>query len=165
MRLDTFNGLGRGSAIDALRPCLDVTRWVEALADGRPYDSVDALVAAAGVVASPFTAGEVEGALAHHPPIGRRPGGDTAEARMSRGEQAGVDASDAAVGAALAAGNLAYEEKFGRVFLIRAAGRSASEILDVLGERLAHSAAEEDVVVADELRQIAVLRLKGLVTP
>ncbi|MFD1574714.1 2-oxo-4-hydroxy-4-carboxy-5-ureidoimidazoline decarboxylase [Agromyces cerinus subsp. nitratus] len=165
MRLDAFNGLDRGSAVDVLRPCLDVPRWVEALADGRPYASVDALVAAASAAASPFTTAEVEGALAHHPPIGRRPGGETAEARMSRGEQAGVAATSRAVGAALAAGNLAYEEKFGRVFLIRAAGRSASEILDVLDERLAHSAAEEDVVVAEQLRQIAVLRLKGLVTP
>jgi 2-oxo-4-hydroxy-4-carboxy-5-ureidoimidazoline decarboxylase len=81
---------------------------------------------------------------------------------MSRAEQAGVDPVDAEVAAALAAGNRAYEERFGRVFLIRAAGRSSREILAALTERLDHTPAEEEPVVADQLRQIAVLRLKGL---
>ena len=48
----------------------------------------------------------------------------------------GVDPADAAIAAALAEGNRAYEERFGRVFLIRAAGRSAPEILAALTERL-----------------------------
>ena len=70
-------------------------------------------------------------------------------------------ASAAAIASALAEGNRAYEERFGRVFLIRAAGRSAAEILDALTERLAHTPAEEEPVVAEQLREIAVLRLKG----
>lgn len=164
MRLDEFNGLDRRAAIEALRPCLEILRWAEELAEGRPYSSADELVAAADRAASPFTAEEVDGALAHHAPIGRRAAGSTPEADLSRSEQSGVDPNDVAVGAALAAGNAAYEERFGRVFLIRAAGRSASEMLALLGERLALSAAEEDVVVAAQLREIAVLRLKGLVT-
>ena len=65
---------------------------------------------------------------------------------------------------ALAQGNRDYEEKFGRVFLIRAAGRTAPEILAALNERLANSPAEEDVTVAQQLREIAVLRLEGLIS-
>ena len=80
---------------------------------------------------------------------------------MSRSEQAGVDPADARVADALAEGNRAYEQKFGRVFLIRAVGRSASDILAALTERLGHTAVEEEPIVADQLRQIAVLRLKG----
>ena len=161
MTLGAFNEADREDAIATLRPCLDIARWCEALADGRPYRSVDELVAAAGTAASPFTADEVEGALAPHPRIGERARGPAAEAAMSRAEQAGVDPGDAAIAAALADGNRAYEEKFGRVFLIRAAGRSAAEILDALTERLGHSPAEEALVVAEQLREIAVLRLKG----
>ncbi|HKH08563.1 MAG TPA: 2-oxo-4-hydroxy-4-carboxy-5-ureidoimidazoline decarboxylase [Agromyces sp.] len=161
MSLDEFNRADRDTAIAALRPCVDVTRWCEELADGRPYSSVDELVARAEVAASPFTAAEVEAALAHHPRIGERARGEHAEAAMSRTEQAGVDPSDAAIATALAEGNRAYEERFGRVFLIRAAGRSAAEILDALTERLAHTPAEEEPVVAEQLREIAVLRLKG----
>ncbi|MEI5584654.1 MULTISPECIES: 2-oxo-4-hydroxy-4-carboxy-5-ureidoimidazoline decarboxylase [unclassified Agromyces] len=162
MTLDEFNRAGRDEAIALLRPCLDVERWCAALADARPYHSVDALVAAAEAAASPFTSAEIEGALAHHPRIGERPAGQGAEAAMSRAEQSGVDASDAEVAAALAEGNRAYEERFGRVFLIRAAGRSSRDILDALTARLAHTPDEEEPVVAEQLRQIAVRRLKGL---
>ncbi len=112
-------------AIAVLRPCLDIPRWRDELVDARPYGSVDELVAWAEAAAAPFTAEEVDGALAQHPRIGERPAGGGAEAAMSRAEQAGVDPADAEVAAALADGNRAYEERFGRVFLIRAAGRSA----------------------------------------
>ena len=161
MSLDEFNQADREAAIASLRPCVDITRWCEELADGRPYDSVDDLVARAEIAAAPFTADEVEAALAHHPRIGERAGGEHAEAAMSRAEQAGVDPNDAAIADALAEGNRAYEQKFGRVFLIRAAGRSAQEILEALTERLDNSPAEEEPVVAEQLREIAVLRLKG----
>ena len=83
---------------------------------------------------------------------------------MSRSEQAGVDPADAAAAEALARGNREYEEKFGRVFLIRAAGRTAPEILAALNTRLANTPADEDTIVAQQLREIAVLRLEGLIT-
>lgn len=164
MLLEEFDAVERGVAIEVLRPCLDIRRWCEELVDARPYDSVDELAARAGVAAAPFTSAEVEGALAHHPRIGERAGGGHREAALSRAEQAGVDQGDAAVAAALAAGNLAYERRFGRVFLIRAAGRTSTEILEALNERLGHTSVEEDLIVAEQLREIATLRLKGLFT-
>ncbi|GAA1751230.1 2-oxo-4-hydroxy-4-carboxy-5-ureidoimidazoline decarboxylase [Agromyces humatus] len=162
LSLDQFNATPRDEALALLRPCLDIARWCASLVDGRPYAGVDELVAAAEDAASPFTTAEVDGALAQHPRIGERLGGSNAEARMSRAEQAGIGTPETAVAAALVEGNLAYERRFGRVFLIRAAGRSATEILGALNERLGHSDDEELPVVADQLRQIAVLRLKGL---
>lgn len=161
MTLDEFNEADRDAAVAWLRPCVDITRWCEELADWRPYASVDDLVARAEVAAEPFTVDEVDAAIAHHPRIGERARGERAEASMSRAEQAGVDPNDAAIADALAEGNRAYEQRFGRVFLIRAAGRSAQEILDTLTQRLANTPAEEQLVVAGQLREIAVLRLKG----
>ncbi|MGO4104806.1 2-oxo-4-hydroxy-4-carboxy-5-ureidoimidazoline decarboxylase [Leifsonia sp. YAF41] len=163
MLLTEFNEASRPSAVAVLRPCVDVRRWCEQIADARPFASKDALMGAARRAASPFTNEEVEEALAQHPKIGEHASGDGREAAMSRSEQAGVDASDAAVMAALAAGNLAYERKFGRVFLICAAGRSAAEILAVLRQRLGNDASEEDRIVAEQLREIALLRLDGAV--
>ena len=64
---------------------------------------------------------------------------------------------------ALAEGNRAYEEKFGQVFLIRAAGRSREEILAALNTRLAHTPGEEQSIIGQQLREIAVLRLEGLI--
>lgn len=83
---------------------------------------------------------------------------------MSRSEQSGVDPSDATVQQALREGNLAYEERFGRVFLIRAAGRSAEKILSTLQQRLHNDPDAEDRIVAEQLREIALLRLRGTVT-
>ena len=65
----------------------------------------------------------------------------------------------------LRAGNEAYEERFGRVFLIRAAGRSAEEILAALESRLSNDEDTEQAIVADQLREIALLRLAGAVAP
>lgn len=164
MRLDEFNSADWADAVEMLRPCVDVRRWCEEVADGRPYASVDELVGAAGDAAAPFTADEIEAALAHHPRIGERPSGEGTEAAMSRREQSGVDPADAATAAAFDDGNRAYEARFGRVFLIRAAGRSAAEMLEALEARLGNTPEVEDAVVAEQLREIALLRLRGIFT-
>ena len=163
MLLEDFNAAGREEAAAALRPCLDIGRWVEEVLDSRPFDTTDILLEAAGRAAEPFTAAEVESALAHHPRIGERAAGNSAEARLSQSEQASLGAPDPAVAAAIAAGNRSYEEKFGQVFLIRAAGRSREEILAALNARLTHTPEEEQVVIGQQLREIAVIRLEGLI--
>ncbi|MHA7299195.1 2-oxo-4-hydroxy-4-carboxy-5-ureidoimidazoline decarboxylase [Pseudarthrobacter sp. MDT1-22] len=162
MHLEQFNAAGRTEAADFLRPCLDIQRWIDELADARPYSSLDALLAAGRGAANPFTPAEIEAALAHHPRIGERAQGDSAEAKLSQSEQAELGVADAAVAEALAEGNRAYEEKFGQVFLIRAAGRSREEILAALNTRLAHTPEAEQSIIGQQLREIAVLRLEGL---
>ncbi|WP_313356457.1 2-oxo-4-hydroxy-4-carboxy-5-ureidoimidazoline decarboxylase [Microbacterium sp.] len=158
MLLENFNSAPREEAVAVVKPALDIARWIDAIVDGRPYQSVDQIVAAAGSAAAPFSEAELDGALAHHPRIGERPQGETAEAALSRKEQPGVDADAAAE---LAAGNKAYEEKFDRVYLVRAAGRSAEEILALLQERLGNTPEQELAVVDQQLREIAALRLAG----
>ncbi len=162
MNLDQFNAAGSAEAADFLRPCLDIQRWIDELADARPYASIETLVAAGREAADPFTAAEIESALAHHPRIGERAQGDSAEAKLSQSEQAGLGEADAAVAQALAEGNRAYEEKFGQVFLIRAAGRSREEILAALHTRLSHTSEQEEAIIGQQLREIAVLRLEGM---
>ncbi len=103
-------------------------------------------------------------ALADHPRIGERHAGEGAGAEHSAREQAGVDPHDAEVQRRLAEGNAAYEQRFDRIYLVRAAGRSAEEILDLLEERLTNDPATELRVTAGQLREIAALRLRGLVS-
>lgn len=160
MLLTEFNSRTRDAAVDVVKPALDIPRWYEAIVDGRPYASVDALVAAAMEVAAPLSEAELDGALAHHPRIGERAQGDSAEAAHARKEQAGVDAAAAD---ALAEGNRAYEAKFDRVFLVRAAGRSADDILALLRERLGNTPEQELKVIDHQLREIAALRLAGAI--
>jgi len=163
MKLDAFNRIDAETARELVRPCVDIDRWIDAVVEGRPYATVPQVVEAARTCAVPWTVAEIDGALAHHPRIGEPAGGTNAEASLSRAEQAGLAISGEEIADALATGNRAYEAKFSRVFLIRAAGRSPQEILDALRERLTHTEEEEIPVIADQLRQIAVLRLEGII--
>ena len=160
MLLTEFNSCTHDVAVRVVKPALDIPRWYDALIAGRPYASIAELTEAAAQVAAPFTTAEIDGALAHHPRIGERAQGESAEAALARKEQSGVDAAAAE---ALAAGNRAYEETFDRVFLVRAAGRSADDILALLQQRLGNSPEQELAVIDQQLREIAALRLAGAI--
>lgn len=162
MPLDEFNTMPAEEAHTALRPCLDVTRWVQAVADTRPYSTVQQAAEAARTVAHPLTDAEIEAALEHHPRIGEKADDGSVEADLSQREQQSLGEADQSVEARLAAGNRAYEQKFGRVFLIRAAGRTHEEILRELERRLTQDPEPELAEVGDQLEQIAALRLEGL---
>lgn len=145
---------------DDLRACLHVERWVREVADGAPYATLESLLATADAAATPLSPAEIDEALAAHPRIGERAVGDGTAQRFSRSEQSSADADDPELAAAIARGNLAYEERFGRIFLIRAAGRSRAQILAELERRLDLGDAEELAVVGEQLREIALLRLR-----
>lgn len=162
MLLAEFNAMTDGEADRTVRPCVDIDGWVAAVVAGRPYADLSELLALADAQARVWTPAEVEQALADHPRIGERHAGSGASARMSGGEQAGVDPRDAEIQRRLAAGNAAYEERFDRIYLVRAAGRSAEEILALLDERLANDPDTEIAVTSGQLREIALLRLEGL---
>ncbi|WP_062312409.1 2-oxo-4-hydroxy-4-carboxy-5-ureidoimidazoline decarboxylase [Demequina rhizosphaerae] len=143
-----------------LLACLNVSRWADALA-ARAYPTMLELERAAVSAGTPLTPEEIEEALAAHPRIGERREGDGAEARFSRAEQASSASPDEALAARLASLNAAYEERFGRVFLIRAAGRSREEIVGEIERRLENDDVAELAEVADQLRGIALLRLRA----
>jgi 2-oxo-4-hydroxy-4-carboxy-5-ureidoimidazoline decarboxylase len=139
---------------DALRAALAVERWVADVAAGGPYSSIDSLTEFAGAAATPLARDEIDEAIAHHPRIGEKP---AAGQTFSAAEQG---AADPATDAAIAEGNAAYEKKFGRVFIIRAAGRSRPEILAELKRRLELDPDTELDIVGEQLRDIAILRLE-----
>lgn len=161
--LQEFNTMPEAQAEQLLRPCADVDRWVHVLAEHRPYYSIKSLTATAESVASPFSAEEVESALHHHPRIGALVDGTSREASLSRAEQSGLHLDDD-TRRRLEEANRAYEERFGQVFLIRAAGRTPQEILAQIETRLQNDPDTENRVVAEQLREIAVQRLAQAVS-
>jgi 2-oxo-4-hydroxy-4-carboxy-5-ureidoimidazoline decarboxylase len=142
-----------------LAACLAVPRWVDEVVSRGPYASLAELLAVARAAATPLSAAEVDEALVDHPRIGEQPAGQGAAQAFSRAEQRSSVSDDPALAAALAAGNEAYERRFGRIFLIRAAGRTRPEILAELDRRLQLDREAELTVVAAELRDIALLRI------
>jgi 2-oxo-4-hydroxy-4-carboxy-5-ureidoimidazoline decarboxylase len=161
--LDEFNAEPAERAAEALRACNAAPAFVEELVAGRPYASVEALVARAEEVARALPWEQVAQALAAHPRIGDRVRGSSAEAASSRREQSSMSDADAAVRAALVDGNQAYEQRFEHVFLIRAAGRSPEEMLAELRRRLDNDAENERAEATEQLAQITALRVQGLI--
>jgi len=160
--LDELNAMDDGAAAASVRACVDIDRWVADVVTGRPYPDVSSLLELASRRADTWTDNEVAAALADHPRIGERHRGTGASAAMSSAEQSGVG-DDAELRARLADGNRRYEETFDRIYLVRAAGRSAEELLDLLEQRLGNDPETERRVTREQLAEIALLRLEGLV--
>jgi 2-oxo-4-hydroxy-4-carboxy-5-ureidoimidazoline decarboxylase len=82
----------------------------------------------------------------------------------SEQEQKGVQGAGDELLQALADGNREYEARFGFIFLICATGKSASEMLEHLRERMNNPPTLELRVAAGEQAQITRLRLEKLLT-
>lgn len=164
MHVSELNALPRSEAVALLAPLVAVPSWAEALVDARPFADADDAIAAGRRLAEDWGEADVRAALAGHPRLGERPTGDDAGAAMSRAEQARLaeDADDADLAARLAAGNAAYEARFGHVYLVRAKGRDAEELLAILERRLGHDPALERRIVHEQLVEITLLRLADL---
>jgi OHCU decarboxylase len=100
-------------------------------------------------------------AFAAHPRIGERGGRSPAS---SNREQKEVMSAREETLAVLAEGNRLYEERFGHVFLISAAGRSAEDIVAALRQRIENDPAAELNVAAEEQRKITRHRLKSMLS-
>ncbi|MBO1756620.1 2-oxo-4-hydroxy-4-carboxy-5-ureidoimidazoline decarboxylase [Allobranchiibius sp. CTAmp26] len=156
-----FDELPATGAADLLRACCAAPGWIARMVQGRPYAERDRLLAASDTAFGTFVQQDVDDALADHPRIGDRVGGGSGAAAFSRAEQAAVGDAHDQVRRDLAAGNRAYEERFDRVFLIRAAGRSPEQILAELHRRMGNDDAAEVAEVVEQLRQITRLRLQA----
>jgi 2-oxo-4-hydroxy-4-carboxy-5-ureidoimidazoline decarboxylase len=161
--LHDFNHLSHEKALALVHSCVALPDWADALVRGRPYASRDELFSTAKSLTQAWDNAALTQALSAHPRIGEKPTGSQAEAALSRQEQGAVNDRDAALARALREGNARYETRFGRVFLIRAKGRSGEEILQALHARLENSDAQEVLAALEQLREITLLRLKGVI--
>jgi 2-oxo-4-hydroxy-4-carboxy-5-ureidoimidazoline decarboxylase len=148
-----------------LTTCCGSSAWVERMLRRRPFGDQTRLEAAAREAWVDLTQTDWLEAFSHHPKIGDR--GSLAKrfaatAHLSAQEQSGVDDATAQVLDELAAGNRAYEEKFGYLFIVCATGKSAEEMLAHLRGRLLNGAETEICVAAGEQAKITQLRLQRL---
>jgi allantoicase len=156
--LALLNAATPAAATAALLACCGSRRWAEQMADRRPFPTPDAVLAAGAEVWATMDRDDLLEAFAAHPRIGER----HTTARWSADEQSSTRTAEEETLAALVEGNRAYEERFGHVFLIRAAGRSADEMLAALRERLGNDPDTELQVAAGQQGEITALRLDKL---
>ena len=161
---ERLDALPDAEAEAELRSCCASDTWVAEMLRRRPFGSRDSLLAACDAAFGELSDGDVEQAVAAHGRIGERPEGQEREAAWSRAEQADALTADEVLARRLAEGNREYEAKFGQVFLVRAAGRSAQQMYDALTQRLRNDPQTERAAVRRELAEITRLRLTRLVS-
>lgn len=150
----------------AFKRCCGSTRWVEAMVSARPFHGWTHLFGQADHHWWHLGEGDWLQAFTHHPRIGADKDALRAKfaatADWSEGEQRGVDGASDAVIAALADGNLRYEQRFGHIFIVCAAGLRADEMLARLQSRIDDDPAYELRVAAGEQAKITKLRLQKI---
>ncbi len=156
--LSSFNAAPAQEAEREVLACCAARAFAKAIADGRPYRDPAVLLAAVDTAFDTLTWDDIAESMNGHPRIGD----PTALSEMSAAEQSGAaDASDEAR-QGLAEGNLAYEKRFGHIFLICATGLSGQEMLARLRARLGNDQDAERTVVRAELLKITRLRMRKL---
>ncbi|POX47445.1 2-oxo-4-hydroxy-4-carboxy-5-ureidoimidazoline decarboxylase [Streptomyces sp. Ru72] len=157
--LARFNTLEEPAARTALHEVCASTAWAARLLAGRPYATAEDLYAANDAAMTEMTTADLAQAMAGHPPIGRPKPGDPASAW----EQRGMDGASDELKAEMLELNLAYQEKFGHVFLICATGRTGEQMRDAVKERIGNAPEREREIVRSELGKINRIRLARIV--
>jgi OHCU decarboxylase len=160
-----FDMLPDHEAAALLATCCGATEWVHGMTARRPFGTLAVLLQASDELWWSLAPDDWREAFDHHPRIGeqRAAAPQSAEARRwSSDEQRGASVASADVRQALAAGNDEYERRFGHIYLVSAAGRSADELLGMLRSRLTNDPTTELRVAAGEQAKITRLRLQKL---
>lgn len=163
-----LDAMPEAEAAFKLAACCGSSKWVAGMLRRRPFGSRAAVLDAGDTVSDALERDDWLEAFSHHPRIGERNSNSvvsTSAESWSAGEQSAVATADTALRAALVDANAAYEARFGFIFIIRAAGRGAAEILAALRERMENEVGTEVFVAALEQKQITRLRLEKLITP
>lgn len=166
--LARWNQLPAHEAEDEILACCGSQAWARALVGQRPITGKAMLLARSDEIWRALSEADWSEAFRSHPRIGEaevqpspddRSAGDRSR-QWSAAEQSQVGGSDAAVKAALAEGNREYERRFGRTFIVCATGKSAAQILEILGRRLKSEPTAELYEAAGEQQQITHIRLQ-----
>jgi 2-oxo-4-hydroxy-4-carboxy-5-ureidoimidazoline decarboxylase len=168
LTLDGFNGLPIKAAQAELERCCGSKRWVAEMIEARPFISQGALLDSAGRVWRRLSPADWQEAFSHHPQIGAQTGAAKSDSKLARTsdwaseEQKGTANASAQTLKKLADGNIAYQARFGYIFLVCATGKSAEEMLGLLEARMSNSPETELKIAAAEQEKITQIRLEKL---
>ncbi len=161
--LARWNLLDADSAAQEILPCCGSHAWAAGLTAKRPVQDETTLLAASSAVWLALPEQAWHEAFNSHPRIGEQKPQTHATAaslQASAQEQSTALSADEAAKMKLRESNKRYEEKFGRIFIVCASGRSAAEILRILEERMTNDTITELHEAAEQQRQITELRLR-----
>jgi 2-oxo-4-hydroxy-4-carboxy-5-ureidoimidazoline decarboxylase len=159
--LARWNSLDHATAAREVLPCCGSQAWAAALASQRPIAD-ESLIETSSAVWLALPEEAWQEAFDSHPRIGQENSQShtTEESlRWSAQEQRAALSDDDAVKLALEEANRRYEQKFGRIFIVCATGKTSAEMLAILEGRMKNDATTELHEAAEQQRQITQLRL------
>jgi 2-oxo-4-hydroxy-4-carboxy-5-ureidoimidazoline decarboxylase len=161
--LARWNSLDPATAAREALPCCGSQAWAAELASRRPIADEASLFEVSSRVWLALPAQAWQEAFDGHPRIGQRHAqAHTAERslRWSAQEQSTALSEDEVTKLALEEANRRYEQKFGRIFIVCATGKTSAEMLAILEARMKNDAATELREAAEQQCQITQLRLR-----
>lgn len=165
MTLHDLNTLPKQQLKEELTKCCGSSAWVNKMLPFFPADDLVELLEDAEEQWWLCSEKDWKEAFSHHPKIGDLESLQkkfSSTAGWASNEQGGVNTASQQIIEALADGNKKYEEKFGYIFIVCAAGKSANEMLAMLQTRLQNSPEVEIEIAADEQNKITKLRIEKL---
>ncbi|MFD8571857.1 2-oxo-4-hydroxy-4-carboxy-5-ureidoimidazoline decarboxylase [Streptomyces sp. NPDC057694] len=156
--LTRFNTSDESAAQAELHEVCASSAWGSKLLAQRPFATVEALFEASDAATAELSDDDLAEAMAGHPPIGRPKPGDPTSSR----EQRGMSGASEELKAEMLELNLAYQDRFGHVFLICATGATGEQMLQALKARIANTPDQERETVRTELGKINRIRLTRL---
>jgi 2-oxo-4-hydroxy-4-carboxy-5-ureidoimidazoline decarboxylase len=165
--LNDWNEMDTDAAADAVLPCCGSHAWALGLAARRPLSTLPELLAASDTAWWSLLETDWKEAFDSHPRIGEKHAQAAATAaslQWSHEEQSTGLTCDETSEALLKLGQAAYEQRFGRIFIVCATGKSAREMLTILERRMHHTLEEELHEAAEQQRQITHVRLRKWLT-
>jgi 2-oxo-4-hydroxy-4-carboxy-5-ureidoimidazoline decarboxylase len=161
--LSRWNLLSTEEAAEEVLPCCGSRAWASGMAASRPVQDLATLLATSDTIWRGLSAADWLEAFQSHPRIGEARAAKETSARSqhwsAQEQRQAAESSNSSI-QALAQANHVYEQRFQRIFIICATGKSAEEILANLRHRLNNDEATELQETAEQQRQIAQLRLK-----
>jgi 2-oxo-4-hydroxy-4-carboxy-5-ureidoimidazoline decarboxylase len=160
--LARWNSLDPEAAAREALPCCGSRAWADALASKRPFTEEATLAETSAAIWQSLPEEAWQEAFDSHPRIGQRHAQTRAteeSLHWSAQEQRSALSEDDAVKLALEEANRRYEERFGRIFIVCASGKTSKEILSILEGRMQNDDATELLEAAEQQRQITQLRL------
>jgi 2-oxo-4-hydroxy-4-carboxy-5-ureidoimidazoline decarboxylase len=161
--LKDWNRLSSEEAQSAILPCCGSSAWARRMAARRPLADVATLLSASDQTWEKLAEADWMEAFRSHPRIGESQAQQRVSpqsAAWSSREQQAVNNTGDTIKIALRQANRKYERRFGRIFIVCATGKSAKEILEILGRRLQNDPATELQEAAEQQRQITRMRLR-----
>jgi 2-oxo-4-hydroxy-4-carboxy-5-ureidoimidazoline decarboxylase len=158
-----WNHLPSEEAENEILACCGSRAWARRMDARRPFADEASLLAASDETWRNLGEADWMEAFRSHPRIGETRAEQPSHVRSaawSAQEQREAAAGGDVVKITLAEANREYEQRFNRIFIVCANGKTAPELLEILRHRLQNDPESELREAAEQQRQIMQLRIK-----